>query len=272
MSQGRSTARLRNAEVINDYQQLRERLRSQHSGQRIVCTIGSWDILHEGHIAYLREASEQGDVLVVGVDSDQAYKLYKKESAFYLEAERQAIVAAIRYVDYVTTVRDVDEEGQWGMNLVKVIQPDVFICNDVTYPAGQRKRLEEVLSPGMVRSLPFHDSPSVSSSIRLKRAGRLTPARVASVAIVTVVSFLALRVTVLPMLSGAMAHWGELMKKDIPLLPSLTFAQGVGDLAISLLAAGIASVLARLVFRKRYPPTTKNFLHLQHVRVIFALR
>lgn len=252
LPESKNTNPLRNAEVINDYQRLLERLRAQHARQRIVCTIGSWDILHEGHIAYLREAREQGDVLVVGVDSDEAYKFYKKQSAFYPEADRQAIVAAIRYVDYVTTVRDVNEMGEWGMNLVRVIQPDVFICNDVTYPPEQRKKLEE-LSSGMVRSLPFHDSSSVSASVSLKRAGRIQPERTALVtAIVSfILTLLALFLTVQPALNRMIAGWSELMRRDIPGLPSLTLAQGVGGLTASLMAAAIATVVARVVSSKR---------------------
>ena len=138
-----------------------------------MCTIGSWDILHEGHVAYLKEAREQGDVLVVGVDSDEAYKFYKKESAFYPEVDRQAIVAALRYVDYVTIVRDVSAEGEWAMDLVRTIEPDVFVCNNNTYPPEQRTRLADL--SGAVRSLPFHDSPrSVDASVNLKRAGRMS--------------------------------------------------------------------------------------------------
>jgi cytidyltransferase-like protein len=254
LPQSKNTGTRRNAEVINDYQQLRDHLRAQHSGQRIVCTIGSWDILHEGHIAYLREAREQGDVLIVGVDSDEAYKLYKKETAFYPEADRQAIVAAIRYVDYVTTVRDVNERGEWGMHLVTVIQPDVFVCNDVTYSVQQRKRLEE-LSSGMVRSLPFHTSSSVSASvsasIRLKRSGRFSPTRSAVLSISTfIVSLVAFLMATKPLLSKV-ADWSKLMRRDMPLLPSLTLAQGIGGVVGSLLAAGVAASLSRFFSGRR---------------------
>ncbi len=129
----------RAADVVNDYGQLRDLLRSRHPGKKVICTIGSWDILHEGHVAYLKEARELGDVLVVGVDSDEAYRRYKRESAFYPEDERQAIVAALRYVDYVTIIRDVDVEGEWQMDLVKTIEPDLFVCNNTSYPEKQRK-------------------------------------------------------------------------------------------------------------------------------------
>ena len=244
--------RPRNAAVINDYRQLREQLRAQHRGQRIVCTIGSWDILHEGHVAYLKEAREQGDVLVVGVDSDEAYKFYKKESAFYPEVDRQAIVAALRYVDYVTTVRDVSAEGEWGMDLVRTIEPDVFVCNDITYSLEQRTRLEDLCS-GVVRSLPFHDSQSVHASVNLKRAGRMSPQRTALVAAIVsfMVSLPSLYLILLPHLSSSLANWSSLMRKNIPLLPTFTWAQFIGGLVVGLIAAGIAAGVRRVVWARR---------------------
>lgn len=175
MREGNNTSTFRNAEVINDYRQLGRRLHAQHPDQTIVCTIGSWDILHEGHIAYLKEARELGDVLVVGVDSDEAYTLYKQQTACYPEIDRQAILAGLRYVDYVTLVRDVNPDGEWRMELVKEIQPDIFVCNGVTYPPEQRIRLEGLCS-GVVRVLPFHSDPrSVQVSISLKSAARIGP-------------------------------------------------------------------------------------------------
>lgn len=61
-----------NAQIINNYFSLRGRLDREAEGKKVVCTIGSWDLLHEGHVEYLRQARELGDLLVVGVDSDRA--------------------------------------------------------------------------------------------------------------------------------------------------------------------------------------------------------
>src|SRR3989338_5131109 len=48
-------------------------------GKRIVVTIGTWDMLHIGHLRFLNRAKRCGDVLVVGADSDEAVKRYKGE-------------------------------------------------------------------------------------------------------------------------------------------------------------------------------------------------
>jgi len=65
--------------IVEDYEELKKLVEAHKAlGHRIVCTVGSWDMLHIGHLRYLIKAKEQGDVLIVGVDSDRGIKLYKK--------------------------------------------------------------------------------------------------------------------------------------------------------------------------------------------------
>lgn len=162
-----------NARILNNYQQLNESLRSECEGKRVVCTIGSWDLPHEGHVAYLQEARELGDVLVVGVDSDRAYELYKQKKVVYPEKDRQKIVSAFRCVDYVTLIRDVDSSGVWKMGLIKAISPHLFVCNEKSYPLEQRSLIER-LCP--IEILSFHDpwtSLSAARSDAAREAYRL---------------------------------------------------------------------------------------------------
>lgn len=62
------------APIINDYAGLSQRLGALRKNRMVVCTIGSWDILHGGGIQYLESASRLGDILIVGVDGDEAYR------------------------------------------------------------------------------------------------------------------------------------------------------------------------------------------------------
>jgi D-glycero-beta-D-manno-heptose 1-phosphate adenylyltransferase len=149
------------ADIIDDYGELRDCLSSERDGKVVVCTIGSWDILHRGHTEYLKRARDLGDILVVGVDSDRAYHQYKNKEALYPQRDRQEIVSGLRYVDYVTIVNDVDLSGEWRMDLIKSIQPDIFVCNERSYPVEQRKKLEG-LCP--IEVLPFYVPPTASSS------------------------------------------------------------------------------------------------------------
>ena len=88
---------------------LGERLRRE--GRRIAYANGCFDLLHVGHVRYLQGAKEQGDVLVVGVNSDRAVAALKGPARPLLPAEaRVELVAALAGVDYVVIFDDVTAE------------------------------------------------------------------------------------------------------------------------------------------------------------------
>jgi cytidyltransferase-like protein len=166
------------APIVNDYAELVAMLAARRQDKRVVCTIGSWDILHAGHTEYLRSAKRLGDILVVGVDSDEAYRKYKRKSSWYQETDRQGIVAAVGFVDFVTIVRDVNAKGEWQYDLVKAIQPDVFACNEKAYSETQRAQLGKLCH---LHLLAFHEPharvPSVEANVRLKELAIVGGAR-----------------------------------------------------------------------------------------------
>ena len=90
--------------VIADREELRremERLRA--AGRRIVFANGAFDLIHVGHVRYLEGAAAEGDVLVVGVNSDASIRRYKGAGRpLQPLAERMEIVAALCAVDVVT--------------------------------------------------------------------------------------------------------------------------------------------------------------------------
>lgn len=130
---------------ILNYQVLAKRLNAYRVlGKKIVCTIGSWDMLHIGHLRYLDKAKEQGDILIVGVDSDRAIKIYKNNSfkPIIPENERMEMLSYQEFVDYITLVDDVDKNGSWKMRLIQAIKPDVFIAVEgESYSKEQRKNI-----------------------------------------------------------------------------------------------------------------------------------
>lgn len=133
--------------VIVDYQKLSELLSAHKTlGNKIVCTIGSWDMLHIGHLRYLSRAKKQGDILVVGVDSDRAIKIYKKNSLRPVipEEERMEMLSYQHFVDYVTLIDDVDEMGSWEMTILKEMNPDVFVAIEESYPPEQREKISKL--------------------------------------------------------------------------------------------------------------------------------
>ncbi len=90
-------------------------------GARIVLANGCFDILHVGHIRYLEGAKKLGDVLVVGVNSDEQVRTQKGAGRPLVpERERAEIIASVRAVDFVTIFTEPTVE-----QLLLAIRPDI---------------------------------------------------------------------------------------------------------------------------------------------------
>jgi len=110
-------------------------------GQRIVFTNGCFDLLHVGHIGYLSEAAQLGDVLIVAVNSDGSVRRLKGDGRPVIgEGDRAAMLAALAAVDYVI-VHDDDRPEE----LLARLRPDVLV-------KGGDYSLEEVVGGQFVAS------------------------------------------------------------------------------------------------------------------------
>ena len=98
--------------------------RARREGKRIVFTNGVFDILHPGHVRYLKEARALGDVLIVGVNSDRSARAQGKapDRPINTEAERCEVLAALASVDGVV-VFDEDTPHE----IINAIQPDILV-------------------------------------------------------------------------------------------------------------------------------------------------
>ncbi len=93
------------------------------NNERIVFTNGCFDILHVGHVRYLFEAKSQGDILVVGLNSDDSVRKIKEAQRPIIRQDQRAeILASLRCVDYVTIFNEPDP-----LALISTIQPDVLV-------------------------------------------------------------------------------------------------------------------------------------------------
>ena len=89
----------------------------------IVFTNGCFDVLHRGHIEYLEFCKSQGDIVVVGLNSDKSVKTIKgPERPINNQHDRVAILAALEVVDYITVFDEPDP-----LNLIKKIKPDILV-------------------------------------------------------------------------------------------------------------------------------------------------
>jgi len=93
----------------------------RNAGRKIVFANGVFDLLHVGHVRYLQRARAEGDLLVVGVNSDSSTRKLKGEGRPILtERARAGLVAALACVDYVVIFDDLDVKP-----LLRELQPDV---------------------------------------------------------------------------------------------------------------------------------------------------
>ncbi|MHC4176539.1 MAG: PfkB family carbohydrate kinase, partial [Planctomycetota bacterium] len=115
----------------------------RQAGQRIVMTNGCFDLLHPGHVASLQEARRQGDLLVVGLNSDRSVRTLKGEGRPVIDQQGRAeMLAALACVDYVVIF---DQPSVAG--LVERLLPDVLV-KAAQYSVEQVVGHEIVLSHG----------------------------------------------------------------------------------------------------------------------------
>jgi rfaE bifunctional protein nucleotidyltransferase chain/domain len=110
--------------------------------QKIVFTNGCFDVIHAGHVAYLREARRLGDVLIVAVNSDEQVRAQKGEGRpVYPLADRLDILSELQCIDYLIAF----EEPTVG-ELLRAVRPDLYV-------KGGDYRPEEINEYAVVREL-----------------------------------------------------------------------------------------------------------------------
>jgi len=92
-------------------------------GKKVVFTNGCFDIIHVGHIRLLKEASKLGDVLIIGLNSDDSVRKIKGPARpINSLSDRAEVLSSIRYVDYITAF-----EEETPRRLISLLLPDVLV-------------------------------------------------------------------------------------------------------------------------------------------------
>jgi D-glycero-beta-D-manno-heptose 1-phosphate adenylyltransferase len=139
-------------------------------GERIVLTNGVFDLLHVGHVAYLEQARAHGDRLVVALNSDASTRAIKGPlRPLTPEADRAALLAALRWVDAVTIFDELTAEA-----IVHALRPEVYVKGG-DYATAQGtpdlERLPEAraahLYGAQIRLIPYRAGTSTTELIRL---------------------------------------------------------------------------------------------------------
>ncbi len=110
-------------------------------GKKIVFTNGCFDIIHAGHVDYLEKAKSLGDVLIVGLNSDESVRRIKgKDRPVNIQEHRKRVLEALKPVDLVVVFDEDTPE-----KLIKQIKPDVLV-------KGGDWSIENIVGADFVRS------------------------------------------------------------------------------------------------------------------------
>jgi len=131
--------------------------RHKSQGEKIVFTNGCFDIIHIGHIRYLKEAKKLGNILVIGLNSDDSVSRIKPGRPIIPEEQRAEVISALYMVDYVTLF---DEDTPY--ELIKEVKPDVLV-------KGADWKKEDIVGSDIVKevhTIPFVEGVSTSEIIK----------------------------------------------------------------------------------------------------------
>ena len=139
--------------------ELSERLKSD--GKTIVFTNGCFDILHSGHVFYLQKAKQQGDILILGLNSDASVRRLKGEKRpINSENDRAIVISELKSIDYVVIF-----EEDTPQEIISQIIPNILV------KGGDYKK-EDVVGKDIVESnggevviIPFVDGKSTTNII-----------------------------------------------------------------------------------------------------------
>ena len=149
--------------IVSQDQALKELKTWREKNKKIVFTNGCFDIIHPGHIDYLSQARDLGDILVVGLNTDQSVKRLNKGSNRPINDERTRayVLAGLASVDLIVFF---DEQTPY--NLIKLLQPNVLV-------KGKDYEVEKIIgfdilkeNGGEVITIPFLNGYSTSSLIK----------------------------------------------------------------------------------------------------------
>ena len=133
--------------------------------KHIVFTNGCFDILHRGHIDYLAKASDYGDILVIGLNTDDSVSRLKgPHRPIQDEKSRAHIMAALEFVDLVVYFNE-----DTPYDLIKVVQPDVLV-KGADYKAEDIVGYDVVIAKGgkveTLEFLPGYSTSAIEAKIK----------------------------------------------------------------------------------------------------------
>ena len=160
------------AKKVLDRNTLKEKVDSLRKAEkRVVFANGCFDLIHIGHIHLLQQAREQGDCLVVAVNSDSSVRQIKEPGRPVVpEGQRAEVVAALGCVDWVTIFAEPDP-----LALIRLLKPDVLVKGTDWSEEEIVGAPDVIEAGGQVLRIPL--VPEISTSVILEKVRTTAPSK-----------------------------------------------------------------------------------------------
>ena len=152
--------------ICENWNELQRQLEKNNKNKKVIFTNGCFDIIHSGHVTYLRKAKSLGDILVLGLNSSASVRRLKGESRpINSEEDRAIVLNELKSIDYVVVF---DQDTPY--ELIKTIKPFIivkggdYLADDVV-----GKDIVEAYG-GRVEIIPFVDGKSTTNIIEKMRS------------------------------------------------------------------------------------------------------
>lgn len=145
----------------------------RHQGRVLVATNGCFDLLHLGHVTYLEAARNLGDMLLVGVNGNEAVRALKGlDRPINTEEDRAGVLASLECVDGVCVFPEVR-----ATHFLELAQPDIYVKGGdyslETLNPEERKIVEQ--AGGQIRLIPMLPGRSTTKTLGKMKAGSEVP-------------------------------------------------------------------------------------------------
>jgi len=139
-----------NNKIVNLEEAVAIRFELKNRGKTVVFITGCFDILHVGHIHFLKEAKKLGNIIMVGLNSDNSVRELKgNHRPIIPECDRAEILAALSFVDYVVIF---DEPT--AVEILKKLKPNIYVDDDLR--AHKTPEAETVIKyGGRLEAVPY---------------------------------------------------------------------------------------------------------------------
>jgi len=128
------------------------------NGKTLVFTNGCFDLIHAGHVIYLEQAKKLGDVLMIGLNSDDSIRLNKgKQRPIISQADRITVLSAFWFVDYIIVFDD-----KTPVPLISAIKPDIHVKGGDYQVENLPEYFVIQQYGGKIKIIPFVDGKSTS--------------------------------------------------------------------------------------------------------------